>query len=154
MITASKLRTIGAYPDGLPKYPAKGESRITLDDLERFGAGMICLAGGAMSPLSRSLIRGDDPGQLADRLASIFGPRNLFIDLQRHLDAGEERLNRKLAAFAESAGIPLTVTNDVCHSGTDRRMMDVLTCIRLKTPLEQAGRRLGINGARSLKHPA
>src|SRR5712675_3126820 len=33
MITASKLRTIGAYPDGLPKYPAKGESRVTLDDL-------------------------------------------------------------------------------------------------------------------------
>ena len=35
MITASKLRVIGSQPGGAPQYPAKGESRITLDDLER-----------------------------------------------------------------------------------------------------------------------
>src|SRR5262249_29133047 len=53
MITASKLRPLN--PDEVeqgraPKYPAKGESRITLDDLERYGAGLVCLAGGARSP--------------------------------------------------------------------------------------------------------
>src|SRR5579885_2216592 len=48
MITASKMRPIGAHPDGTPKFPAKGESRITLDDLERYGRGLICLAGGVM----------------------------------------------------------------------------------------------------------
>ena len=34
MITASKLRVIGTNPDGSPKYPAKGERRMTLADLE------------------------------------------------------------------------------------------------------------------------
>lgn len=160
MITASKLHVIRhppPAPDGTPRppvYPAKGESRVTLGDLERFGAGLICLAGGARSPLSRAIVRADDPRPLARRLKSIFGPGNLFIDLQRHLDAGEERLNRKLAALAEACRIPLAATNDVCHAGTDRALADVLTCIRLKTTLEEAGRALWVNSERHLKQPA
>ena len=162
MLTASKLRVLRELPsasgDGVPTahpvYPAKGESRVTLDDLERFGAGLICLAGGSLSPLSRALVRGEDPTALAERLKSIFGARNLFVDLQRHLDPAEERLNRKLAAFAAGCRIPLTVTNDVCHGGADRTLLDVLTCIRLKTTLEEAGRALWINCERYLKAPA
>ncbi|MGO8802723.1 error-prone DNA polymerase [Candidatus Binatus sp.] len=160
MITDAKMRVLnpGALArDGsgaLPVYPAKGESRITLDDLERCGHGLICLAGGAMSPLSRMLIRGEDPGDLSRRLGGIFGAGNFYIDLQRHLDAGEERLNRKLAAIAGAARIPVVATNDVCHGGADRRLLDVLTCIRLKTTLEEAGRALWINNQRHLKSPA
>ncbi len=43
MITTSKLRVIEeAGTDGTPpKFPEKGQSRIRLDDLERFGAGLI-----------------------------------------------------------------------------------------------------------------
>jgi error-prone DNA polymerase len=141
MITNSKLRV------------AKGESRITLADLERYGCGMICLGGGGMSPISRRLIRGEDPRPLCDRLGAIFGRGNFYIDLQRHLDADEERLNRKLAALAEAAQIPIVATNDVCHGGTDRQLLDVLTCIRLKTMLEEAGRALWINNQRHLKAP-
>ena len=160
MITDSKMRVLnpGALArDGsaaVPVYPAKGESRITLDDLERYGRGLICLAGGAMSPLSRMLVRGEDPGDLSRRLGGIFGAGNFYIDLQRHLDAGEERLNRKLAALAGAARIPVVATNDVCHGGSDRRLLDVLTCIRLKTTLEEAGRALWINSQRHLKSPA
>ncbi len=61
MITDSKMRVLnpGAIArDGsvaAPVYPAKGESRITLDELERYGRGLICLGGGVMSPLSRML---------------------------------------------------------------------------------------------------
>jgi len=160
MITASKLRILRqppAAPDGTPahpEYPPKGESRITLDDLERFGAGLICLAGGSRSPFARALIRGEDPSALADRLGSIFGPGNFYIDIQRHLDADEERMNRRMRAFAEANRIPLTVSNDVCHAGPDRRLMDVLSCLRLKTTLEEAGRALWSNVERYLKRPA
>ena len=160
MITDSKMRVLnpGALArDGsapAPVYPAKGESRITLDELERYGRGLICLGGGAMSPLSRMLVRGEDPVELSRRLVGIFGAGNFYIDLQRHLDAGEERLNRKLAALAGAARIPIVATNDVCHGGSDRRLLDVLTCIRLKTTLEEAGRALWINSQRHLKSPA
>jgi len=74
--------------------------------------------------------------------------------LQRHLDAGEERLNRKLAALAEAAQVPVVAANDVCHGGANRQLLDVLTCIWLKTTLEAAGRRLWSNNQRHLKPPA
>ncbi|HEY6421149.1 MAG TPA: error-prone DNA polymerase [Candidatus Binataceae bacterium] len=159
MITAAKMRILN--PDARardgsiapPLYPAKGESRVTLDDLERYGRGMICLAGGVMSPVSRALIRGEDPRALCDRLGTTFGRGNLFIDLQRHLDAGEERLNRKLHALAAACRLPIVATNDVCHSGPERDLLDVLTCIRLKTTLEEAGRALWANRERYLKPP-
>ncbi len=153
MITAAKLRVVGTHPDGSPKYPAKGESRITLADLAEFGHGMICLAGGALSPLARRLTRGDDPRALCEQLQGIFGRGNLYIDLQRHLDPDEERLNRKLFALAETTRIPIVATNDVCCAGGDRALLDVLTCIRLGTTLEEAGRALWINHERQLKAP-
>jgi error-prone DNA polymerase len=158
MITASKCRVLGYGAPGVdgepvPIYPEKETSRITMRDLERFGAGMICLGGGARSPIARALIRGEDPSWLTQRLKSFFGPKNLVIDLQRHRDADEERLNRKLRAFAEAYRLPLTITNDVCHADDDRRLMDVLTCIRLKKTLEEAGRALWVNAERRLKPP-
>jgi error-prone DNA polymerase len=142
MITDSKLRA------------AKGHSRITFADLERHAEGLICLAGGAMSPLSQMLVHGENPRPLCDRLKALFGRGNFYIDLQRHLDPAEERLNRKLAALAEAAHIPIVATNDVCHGGADRQLLDVLTCIRLKTTLEEAGRALWVNNQRHLKPPA
>ena len=154
LITASKLRVLGRHKDGSLKYPAKGESRIEVEDLERFGEGLICLAGGAYSPLSRMLMRGDDPVALGERLRSIFGDGNFYIDLQRHLDPNEERLNRKLAALAQSMRLPIVASNDVCHSGAERALLDVLTCIRRKTTLDAGGRSLWINNERHLKSHA
>jgi error-prone DNA polymerase len=157
MITASKLRPLnpGEVEQGrAPKYPAKGESRVTLDDLERYGAGLICLAGGARSPLALALTRGDDPRALCDRLHAIFGRGNFYIDLGRHLDPAEERLNRRLAALAAASGVPLVAANDVCHTGADRALLDALTCIRLGLTLEEAGRALWANAERRLKPAA
>ncbi|MGA2411021.1 MAG: error-prone DNA polymerase [Candidatus Binataceae bacterium] len=114
LLTAAKLRVIGTHPDGSPRYPAKGDSRITLDDLERYGAGLIVLAGGALSPLARMLTRGDDPLPLTERLSTIFGRGNCLIDIQRHLDPDEERLNRRLIGLATASRLPIVATNDVC----------------------------------------
>ncbi|MGH7918211.1 MAG: error-prone DNA polymerase, partial [Candidatus Binataceae bacterium] len=98
--------------------------------------------------------------------------------LQRHLDPEEERLNRKLAALAESSRVPLVATNDICFTisepgdtrreaseissrmrpgaerGMERALLDVMACIRLKTTLEEAGRALWSNQERHLKAPA
>jgi error-prone DNA polymerase len=142
MITAAKLRA------------AKGADRITLEDLDRFGRGLLCLGGGAASPLARLMRRGADPRPLCRRLKSIFGAGNFFIDLQRHLDPGEERLNRRLMELAEACRVPLAASNDVCQSGPERALLDVLSCIRLKTTLEAAGRALWANNERHLKPPA
>ena len=134
--------------------PPRGRAASALDDLERYGAGLICLAGGARSPLALALTRGGDPRALCDRLGAIFGRSNFYIDLGRHLDPAEERLNRRLAALAAASGVPLVAANDVCHTGTDRALLDALTCIRLGLTLEEAGRALWANAERRLKSPS
>src|SRR5207245_9523872 len=100
----------------------KGASRITLDDLERYGEGLICLAGGARSPLALALTRGDDPRALCERLGTIFGRGNFYIDLRRHLDPAEERLNRRLAAPAAASGIALVASQAACHTAAARAL--------------------------------
>jgi error-prone DNA polymerase len=175
LITASKLRIIGTNADGSPKYPSKGQGRVSLYDLERFGRGMIALAGSATSPFAHLLARHEDPRRLCERLGEIFGPDNLYIDFQRHLDPDQERLNRKLVALAEICRIPIVATNGVCfvhgtglqpvNNGSagslsrsapvaERALLDVMTCIRLGTTLDGAGRALWINNERHLKAPA
>jgi error-prone DNA polymerase len=56
----------------------KAEGAATLDDLEEFSAGLICLTGGDEGPLAASLARDGSPAtrKLADRLASIYGRGN------------------------------------------------------------------------------
>src|SRR5579883_763269 len=182
LITASKLRIIGRKADGSPRYPAKGQGRVTFADLEEFGHGMIALAGSVTGPLAYLLAHGRDPRPLCDRLQVIFGSGNLFIDIQRHLDPDEERLNRKLIALADSCRIPIVATNGpsftrdygrarlgsyhpgdksslreaTVNSGqlNERALLDVMTCIRLGTTLDEAGRALWINNERYLKTPA
>jgi error-prone DNA polymerase len=116
LITASKLRIVGTNANGSPKYPAKGQGRVSLDDMERFGHGLIALAGSATGPLAYLLAQRKDPRQLCGRLAGIFGSDNLYIDLQRHLDPDQERLNRKLVGIAAACRIPIVATNGVCFT--------------------------------------
>ncbi len=59
---------------------------------------------------------------------------------------------QRLATLAHEAGIPLIAVNDVLYHHPDRRALaDVLTCIREKTTIERAGRKLSPNAERHLK---
>ena len=60
----------------------------------------------------------------------------MLIDLQRHLDPDEERLNRRLIDLASAAHLPLVATNDVCFTlgaaGTPRTVgasPEMHTCV-------------------------
>ncbi len=161
LITQTKLRA------------PKGESVATWDDLDGHTEGLICLAGGMDGPVAQGGCRVPGVGcqdphptpntqhltpcdveTVIAHLQRLF-PARLYLDLQRHLDPDEERLNRALVAVAERSGIPLVATNDVRYATADgRRLFDVLTCIRHKTTLDAAGRRLQKNAERHLKSPA
>ncbi|MFX8527731.1 hypothetical protein ABTM08_20030, partial [Acinetobacter baumannii] len=55
------------------------------------------------------------------------------------------RLNR-LSAIAERTGAPMVATNAVLYHHPDRRpLQDVLTCIREKRTIDEAGYRLVAN---------
>ncbi|MCA0034967.1 error-prone DNA polymerase [Mesorhizobium sp. B263B2A] len=69
--------------------------------------------------------------------------------------AGNDRFRiEQAAALAESAGIPLMATNDVLYHTAERRpLQDVLTAIRLNTPIAEVGLQLTANAERHLKPP-
>src|SRR5213080_1617656 len=65
-----------------------------------------------------------------------------------------ERLARRLADLAAAHRVPVVATNDVRHARPEgRALLDVLTCMRLGTTLDAAGRRLLANAERHLKSP-
>jgi error-prone DNA polymerase len=120
----------------------KGEGAATYDLLAEHAAGLVALCGAEP--------RGD-----LQRLRACFGDGQLYVELQRHLDDVEAHHNRRAVAAAEAHGIPAVATNDVRYAERRlRRAHDLLTCARLKTTVDAAGRQLLRNGERFLKPPA
>jgi error-prone DNA polymerase len=132
----------------------KGEGAATLDDLAEHAAGLVCLTGGARGPVATCLAgAGSSPARdLIERLVSIYGRFNVYVELQRHLDRGEEARNEWLRTQTGSLRLPLLATNEPCAiNRRDRQLLDVLTCVQHHTTLDQAGRLLATNGERFLK---
>jgi error-prone DNA polymerase len=128
---------------------AKGQALATWTQLEEHAGGLFCLAGGLDGPLA-----GPDAAAQLDRLRGVFSGR-LAVDVHRHLQRDGERFARRLADLAEAHGIPVVASNDVRHTTVERRaLFDVLSCIRLGTTLDAAGRRLLANAEHHLKTPA
>jgi error-prone DNA polymerase len=153
LITRTKFRD--AKP-GKPEF-----SFATEDDFTEFAGGLVCLTGGEEGPLAEVFRKLEGPAALAearrvvDKLTGIFGPKNVFIELQRHYRREQEIRNQALMDLARSAGLPLVATNGVTSATEDRReLQDVLTCLRNKTTLAEAGTLLNFNAERHMKTSA
>ncbi len=132
----------------------KAEGAATLDDLEEFSPGLICLTGGDEGPMAASLANGgeDEAHRTIERLAAIYGRGNLYIELQRHQEREEECRNQSLLSLASSLGLPVIATNGVRYAvEEDRELLDLFTAIRQHTTLDDAGRMLAVNSMRHLR---
>ncbi len=129
LLTRIKLRT--AHGDH--------ESAVaTEEDVAEYAPGLVCLAG-----------------ERIERMVEIFGPRHVFVELQRHYDRDQEHRNQAAIAMARKLQLPLLATNGVSHAMEDERdLLDALTCVRHKTTIFEAGRLLAKNAERHLKSAA
>ena len=144
LITRTKFRNGTAA--GKPENPFAVE-----DDLAEYAAGLICLTGGEEGPLAN----GAEARQRLQALVQTFGQRNVFVELQRHCRREQEARNQALVALARSMKLPLLATNGVTHATQDRReLQDVLTCLRHKTTIAEAGKLLNFNAERHMKTSA
>jgi error-prone DNA polymerase len=137
LITTMKLRA------------PKGEGSLKLDELDGQVGGLVALAG-------REVLQGPrhGVGGLVDRLVGLFGRGHVYVEVQRHLRRDEESDNHALLSLASAYHVPVVATNGVRFAEpADRPLYDVLTCIRHKTTIAQAGRRLSVNAERYLKTP-
>src|SRR5580700_730619 len=101
----------------------KAEGAATLEDLEEFSSGLICLTGGDEGPLASALqYDGQDEAlRRLDRLAYIYGQTNLYVELQRHQQREEECRNQSLLSLAYSRRVPVIATNGVRYANESDR---------------------------------
>ena len=111
--------------------------QVTVDELERHAAGLICLTGGADGPLGRTVLAGHLPKAraLLQRLALAY-PDRLYVELQRHpgeggaLPEGEAASEAVMVDLAYDLGLPLVATNDVYFPKADMYLAhDAMICI-------------------------
>jgi len=132
----------------------KGEGAVRPEELEEHASGLICLTGGVEGPLAAGLQQGgiDEARRRVDQLVGIFGPKNVYVELQRHFQREEESRNRAAIDIARSLNLPVLATNGVCYATAKaRELCDAFTAIRHHRTLSTAGRLLARNSERFLK---
>src|SRR6266404_4266963 len=129
-----RLLTLGHAKEG------KEACRVTPAQLADFRQGLVALSEGTPQHLVL--------------LAQHLGTERLYAEVQRHLDPREERENRRRVDAARARGLRVVAGSGVRHAvAQGKPLFDALTCIRLKTTLDAAGRQLSRNAERHVRTP-
>jgi len=132
----------------------KGTGTATLEEIAEHAEGLVCLTGGEEGVLAASLSNKgyDEARKNIEKLTVLFGTKNVYVELQRHRDPVEERVNQAAVRLGEVLGLPLLATNGVRYArAPEREILDVFTSIRNHCKLEEAGRLLERNDERHLR---
>jgi len=141
----SRLITLGR------RRAAKGDCEIYLEDVYAHSGGQVFIS---LPP--REMERDPDPAYITHlhRLREVLG-RDVWIAARCRYHGDDTARLWSLAQLAVEVNIPLVATNDVRMHVPDRKaLMDVLTCIRERCSVDQAGFRLMANAERHFKPPA
>jgi DNA polymerase III subunit alpha len=130
-----KLSSLG-YLEGYYYKP-----RVDWELLDQYGGGLIALSGCLSGRVCKALEEGraDDAEGELDRLTSIFGRDDVYVEMQNaHLDV-QQRINPLLLQLAERRDLPVVATGDVHYlRHEDARAHEALLCIQsgdsLKNP--------------------
>ncbi len=139
-------RLASLLTEGRRRAP-KGSCRLGLADLRAHLDGQLVAV---LPPAEPDATFAD----LLRTLSAVLGDR-LFLAARFRFDGDDRRRIDRLADLATATGARLLATNAVLyHDPARRRLQDVLSCIREKVTLAEAGFRLEPNAERHLKAPA
>ncbi len=128
------------------KSGQKGECRLTFEDILSASDGQMLIAlppDTLMPAFSQRLVA----------LARAAPGRSFLAGVHRHRGDEPRRLGL-LDELGKRTGTPLVAVNDVLYHTPERRpLADVVTCIREKCTIAEAGFRLAENAERHLKAP-
>jgi error-prone DNA polymerase len=132
-----------ANADGLISPPHPDESRIIPSSRSSRGEGQ-----------GEGQQHRDSLEHSLHRIKSTLGNAPLYLAAS-HTYHGDDRARiAALAELGERCSTPIVATNDVLyHEPSRRRLQDIVTCIREKTTLREAGLRLEANAERHIKSP-
>ncbi|HVK64358.1 MAG TPA: error-prone DNA polymerase [Polyangium sp.] len=124
----------------------KGTAGITVEDVAQAHRGLFALVPLATPALAEDALLGPLRDTFAERA---------FLATWRHLDRGDAaRLEATTKASARYGLAVLATARPLFHHGGRKPLADVLTCIRHKTTLDQAGALLAPNAEAALRGAA
>ena len=124
----------------------KGECHLTFADFEDHSEGQLVLA---VPPARLDEAFEGDLRRLSGGLRG-----RVWLAAARGYGARDLPRLGRLSELAQAHGAPMVAVGDVLYHGPERRpLQDVLTCIRERTTIHAAGRRLEANAERHLKPP-
>ncbi len=150
----------------------KGECHLTFEQILGAGEGQMLIALPPLNLFSDSThsresgnpelgprLRGDEriTNTFTQRLLALVraAPGRTFLAGAHYHRGDEPRRLGLLAELGARLGAPLVAVNDVLYHLPERRpLLDVLTCVREKCTIAEAGLRLAVNAERHLKSPA
>jgi error-prone DNA polymerase len=124
----------------------KGECHLELNDVVNGAEGQHFIL-----PFPQVLT--DSARAHIQRCADLFRG-NIHLALTHCYRGDDKQWMRTVAGLARSLSLPVVATNDVLYYHPERKMLqDVMTCIREKCTMAEAGFRLDANAERHLKSP-
>jgi error-prone DNA polymerase len=134
----------------------KGECHLAFEDILDASGGQIFIVlppSAFPSSSSASWGRMDTFTSRLAALADAAAGRTFLAGVHYHRGDEPRRL-RLLSEFGARVGVPLVAVNDAYYHAPERRpLADVVTCIREKCTIAEAGLRLTVNAERHLKPP-
>ncbi len=116
--------------------------RIDFELLSQNHEGIICLSGCKSGELASFALIDDieRARKLVQRYLDLFGDR-YYLEIQSHLDAGQQRVNKMAHELSKEFSVPLVATND-CHyiEPQDKFSQEVLMCIAMKKTVKDDDR--------------
>jgi DNA polymerase-3 subunit alpha len=119
---------------------ARGKSNVDMELLDRHSEGVIALTGCLQSRFCRRLVeeRHDDARAHVDDLVRVFGPENVYFEVQANGLAEQDRANEGIERIAREMGRPVVGTCDVHY--LHREDFDnhaALLCVQTKSTIAE-----------------
>jgi DNA polymerase-3 subunit alpha len=115
-----------------------GKPGVDMELLERHADGVIALTGCLASRASRRIVDGrlEEARAHLDDLVTVFGPEQVYFEVQRNGIDEQEVVNQAIVRFAKEMGRPLVATADVHYlRREDYHHHAALLCVQTKSTL-------------------
>jgi DNA polymerase-3 subunit alpha len=117
----------------------RGKANVDMELLERHSEGVIVLTGCLQARFVKRLVedRPDEAREHLDQLIQVFGPEQVYLEVQKNGIDAQDKANAQIARIAREVGRPLVGTADVHYlREEDHLNHSALLCVQTKSTLE------------------